>query len=149
MTVLDKSRGVGGRIATRRAPPFQFDHGAQFFKIRTRQFQSFMQPLIDSGVVTPWCGKFAEITEDRISHSVQWGDQNPHYVGVPSNNAIGKYLAKGVDLQQSQCVQSIQLGDGHYLITDKQVYGPYDWIFVTTPIPQAIALVTDKLYLLR
>ena len=46
VTVFEKSRGVGGRIATRRAEPFYFDHGAQFFKARTEDFQSFIKPMI-------------------------------------------------------------------------------------------------------
>ena len=29
VTLYEKSRGVGGRLATRRAEPFSFDHGAQ------------------------------------------------------------------------------------------------------------------------
>ena len=31
VALIDKSRGLGGRMATRRAGTLQFDHGAQFF----------------------------------------------------------------------------------------------------------------------
>ncbi len=30
--VLDKGRGIGGRVATRRVEAMQFDHGAQYGK---------------------------------------------------------------------------------------------------------------------
>ena len=40
-TIFDRSRGVGGRITTRRAPPFQFDHGAPFFKAKSWAFNIY------------------------------------------------------------------------------------------------------------
>ncbi|MFN3164316.1 MAG: FAD-dependent oxidoreductase, partial [Pseudohongiellaceae bacterium] len=42
VTVFEKSRGPGGRMATRRAGDFQFDHGAQFFTARTESFRSLL-----------------------------------------------------------------------------------------------------------
>ena len=39
-TVFEKSRGLGGRMATRRAGSLQFDHGAQYFTARGVRFQS-------------------------------------------------------------------------------------------------------------
>nr|MDJ0929273.1 NAD(P)-binding protein [Gammaproteobacteria bacterium] len=35
VTVFDKSPRVSGRMATRRAPPYEFDHGTQFFTARS------------------------------------------------------------------------------------------------------------------
>lgn len=35
VSVLDKGRGVGGRLATRRIGDAVLDHGAQFFTVRT------------------------------------------------------------------------------------------------------------------
>ena len=40
--IFEKSRGVGGRMSTRYADPFQFDHGAQFFMARSQQFKEFV-----------------------------------------------------------------------------------------------------------
>ena len=51
VTVFEKSRGVGGRLATRYAGDYEFDHGAQFFTAKSPQFQAFLKPLIDQGVV--------------------------------------------------------------------------------------------------
>ena len=46
LTVFEKSRGVGGRMATRRAEPYQFNHGTQYFKIENKEFKDYLQPLI-------------------------------------------------------------------------------------------------------
>jgi len=47
VTVVEKSRGVGGRLATRRLGPATFDHGAQFFTAQSPVFTS---------LVTEWLG---------------------------------------------------------------------------------------------
>ncbi|MEM7652453.1 MAG: FAD-dependent oxidoreductase, partial [Pseudomonadota bacterium] len=38
VTLFDKSRGVGGRMATRRSDHGSFDHGAQYFTVRDGRF---------------------------------------------------------------------------------------------------------------
>ena len=45
--IIDKGRGVGGRLATRWSDTPEgvrafYDHGAQFFTVRTPLFQSFV-----------------------------------------------------------------------------------------------------------
>ena len=44
VSVFEKSRGFGGRMATRRHGSYQFDHGAQFFTARSKQFQKLDEP---------------------------------------------------------------------------------------------------------
>ena len=41
--VFEKSRGVSGRMATRNSDPFFFDHGAQYFKIKTDSLMKLMK----------------------------------------------------------------------------------------------------------
>jgi predicted NAD/FAD-dependent oxidoreductase len=42
VVLFEKSRGVGGRMSTRQADPFTFDHGAQFFTVRDKRFSVFI-----------------------------------------------------------------------------------------------------------
>ena len=54
--VLEKSRGVGGRLATRRITTLHgevlVDHGAQYFTCRSLAFQEVLAPLLAQGTVT-------------------------------------------------------------------------------------------------
>ena len=54
ITIFEKSRGVGGRMSTRRAEPYFFNHGAQYFKINNEKFRVFkiffMKILLDHGM---------------------------------------------------------------------------------------------------
>jgi predicted NAD/FAD-dependent oxidoreductase len=61
VTVFEKSRGAGGRMATRYAGEFKFDHGAQFFTARTTAFRDFLEPLLSEGVIADWPARFAEL----------------------------------------------------------------------------------------
>jgi renalase len=54
VTVVEKGRGVGGRMATRRMEGARIDHGAQFFTARDDRLQRLNQRLINEGRVVPW-----------------------------------------------------------------------------------------------
>ena len=43
VTVFERSRGLGGRLATRRQGNFAFDHGAQFVTARSRPFVQYVE----------------------------------------------------------------------------------------------------------
>ncbi|MEO1360052.1 MAG: FAD-dependent oxidoreductase [Pseudomonadota bacterium] len=38
VTVLEKARGPGGRMSTRRAAPYAFDHGLSILQLKRRHF---------------------------------------------------------------------------------------------------------------
>ena len=67
ITIFDKSRGTGGRMATRRAAPYSFDHGTQFFTAKSEAFQAFIAPLINAGVIVRWDARFAQIEINKIT----------------------------------------------------------------------------------
>ena len=54
ITVFEKARGPGGRMSTRRADPYAFDHGAQYFTAETDRFRSLLKPLRETGLIAPW-----------------------------------------------------------------------------------------------
>ena len=72
ITLFEKSRGVSGRLSTRRADPFSFDHGAQYFRIKTPAFRQFMSPLIQDGIVAHWDAHFVEIKEGQLISKQKW-----------------------------------------------------------------------------
>lgn len=148
ITIFEKSRGVGGRIATRYVGPYHFDHGAQFFIAKTAAFRAFLEPLIEAGVLQQWHARFAEFSGSHLLRQVQWGEQKPHYIGVPGNNAIGKYLATGLNVQKHTCVERCT-HDGRWQLFDEHDghLGSFDWVVVTTPAAQAIPLIPADLVL--
>ena len=146
VVVFEKSRGVGGRAATRYAGPFEFDHGAQFFTARTSAFRSFLDSLVSAGVIADWPALFAELQRARIVASRQWSSKHAHYVGVPRMNAVGKKLASGLNIHLNTVVRSLQRNGAQWqLIGDsRQLLGEFDWVIVTAPASQAADLLASS-----
>ena len=130
VVVFDKSRGVGGRMATRYAGPFEFDHGAQFFTARSLAFREFLAPLVEAGVVANWNATFAEVRRGEIATTRAWDEAYPHYVGAPRMNAIGKYLAHELDVRAGQAIESVS----------DPILGDFDWRVIAVPAAQAAIL---------
>ena len=143
VTVFEKSRGFGGRMATRYGGDFEFDHGAQFFTARSRQFQAFLEPLIAEGVVACWHARFAELRRQIVSTTADWDDAFPHYVGAPRMNAIGAYLANGVDVCRNTTVAQLDREAAGWRLVDNngKALGQFDWVICALPAAQAAALV--------
>ncbi len=146
VTVFEKSRGVGGRLATRYAGNFEFDHGAQFFTARTRDFRDFLAPLIEAGHVLHWPARFVEYSGPEITGSRNWDAAYPHYVGVPRMNAIGKTLARGLDIRNGVRVTRVDRVEDRWRLLldtgDNVERTEVDWLLVTAPLSQARTLLS-------
>lgn len=142
ITLFEKSRGVGGRIATRYAGEFEFDHGAQFFTARTREFRAFLQPLIDDHVIANWTARFAEFNRERLTDLRAWGEDYPHFVGTPRMNAIGKYLSQGLEIRTNTRVVDVERENDRWTLADSagNSYEEFDWLVLTAPAPQTAQL---------
>ena len=143
ITVFDKSRGVSGRMATRYADDYCFDHGAQFFTVRSEAFQQFLAPYIDTGVVQPWSARFVEIVKDSITAQRDWLTAHPHYVAVPNMNTLLKAVAAPFSLRLNTHVSRMSQVKGQWQLEDEsgQLLGQYDWVILALPAPQAKLLI--------
>lgn len=143
VTVFEKSRGFGGRMATRYRDDFEFDHGAQFFTARSPVFQDFLQPLIAKGVVVSWHARFAELERSKVAAIRDWDDAYPHYVGAPRMSAIGGYLAEGLDVRQNTTVAQLRRETDGWSLADSDggALGRFDWVVCAMPAAQTAALL--------
>ena len=87
VTVFEKSRGVSGRLATRRIGAYEFDHGAQFMTARSKKFKKFLQTLINEGEITEWQPRVLTLSAGENSYIRPWFE--PHYVGTPAMTTRG------------------------------------------------------------
>jgi predicted NAD/FAD-dependent oxidoreductase len=94
--VLEKGRGLGGRMATRRLGAAVCDHGAQFFTVRGRAFGTLVREAHDAGAVVEWCDGFTRATANG-SGMLPPGDGHPRWRGTPGMTSLPKHLAAGLD----------------------------------------------------
>lgn len=129
VVLLDKGRGPGGRMSTRRLQTSQgvasFDHGAQYFTARDENFRAQVDDWITEGVVAPWPAAAADA-----------------YVGVPAMNAPVKSLAARQLVQWATRVTAIEeCGEGWRLRTDAGNVLDVDLAVIAVPAEQAAALL--------
>lgn len=128
VTVLDKGRGVGGRLASRSIEGARFDHGAQYFSVKTPEFQSFASFLENTNQVQKW------LPNETFEH--------PRYVGLGGMNSIAKLLAQSIDVRTNEKVISIEKTEkGCAVNTEKGNQYDADVLILTMPAPQTLALM--------
>jgi renalase len=147
VTLFEKARGVSGRMSTRWAEPYFFDHGTQFFKAKTNEFKKFIAPMIQQGVIKPWDAHVAQFENKKMINKGQWGKSEPHYVGTPGMNAVAKHIAQDLNVQLGTCVQSISKSNDKWTLYDDQDHplGEYDWLISAIPPEQAAKLLPTTL----
>ncbi len=87
VTVFEKARRVGGRMATRTSPFGGFDHGAQYFTVRDDRFNQALQTVPD--LCKPWSANTVRVLDAR-GRTVAAGlpASEPHWVGTPGMNDL-------------------------------------------------------------
>jgi len=95
--VLDKSRGLGGRIATRRVVTdkrenVRVDHGLRYWLSDSDVLAPLTEELLNAGVLQQWQVSAYELRENDALANVR---MEPVYVARNGMSAIAKYLAKG------------------------------------------------------
>jgi predicted NAD/FAD-dependent oxidoreductase len=137
VTVFEKSRGLGGRLGTRRQGSFAFDHGAQFVTARSRPFLKYLGIAARAGVARDWAPRMME--DDRV-----WDAPIDHWhVGTPGMSAIVRPLSRGIELQTGVGVHELlQSERGWELRTDSgRPNRTFDAVAVAVPAPQALTLL--------
>ena len=131
VVLLDKGRGVGGRMATRRIGEATFDHGAQFFSAKTPDFQRFVEKAAQQNVVGEWWPGIADT-------------QHPRWIGKAGMNTVPKLLSQNLTILNGKLVTQFQAeDDGWHVITDELDIFPASALLITLPAPQALNLL-DK-----
>jgi predicted NAD/FAD-dependent oxidoreductase len=125
--VFDKGRGIGGRLATRRAGALQFDHGAQYVTARAAGFAAVLDALERSGAAARWLD----------------GGSTPRFVGLPGMSGLARALAEGIEVQGAAQVSGIAPdGAGRWRVgLPDGASAVFDRVVITAPAPQAVALL--------
>lgn len=138
--VFEKSRGTGGRLATRRDHGTAFDSGAQYFTARDPRFIGQLQEWQAQGVaqawpVTPWVLDGGGVVSPSPDDAQRW-------VGAPGMSALSSALA-GRDLALCTRCEAVGVqrdGRGAWWLQLGQAVdaGPFDALVVAMPPAQAL-----------
>ena len=112
VTVYEKSRGIGGRLATRRTRGgLDFDHGAPGVSPGVAAFDAFLRDAAAAGDAAPW--------RDWIT-------------GAPGMSALPRSLAEGLDIRFETAVEAVTPLPGGWSVNG----AAYPAVICTAPAPQ-------------
>ena len=128
--LLDKGRGPGGRMSSRRVPTpageASFDHGAQYFTARDPGFQARVVAWAEAGLAAPWPAAGADA-----------------WVGTPAMNTPIKALAAPLDVHWGKTVTALRHDAAGWLIEGDGIDpAPADAAIVAIPAEQAGPLLS-------
>jgi renalase len=141
ITIFEKSRGVGGRLTTRRMYDTCVDRGTCYVSPKGEKFRELFQQLITNNIIEPW----TDITHSLTADGKMLADANiyPRYAAPGGMNQIAKYLARDLDVKFGQRVTAIQPDNNLWKLT---IEGNNEPVFARTvilaiPAPQAVDLL--------
>ncbi len=143
ITVFEKSRGIGGRMATRYSQDYEFDHGAQYFTAKGEAFQKFLDSFIKQGAVKNWQPNLVTLSKEGAKERIS---NHPPYVASPRMNALAKEIAKGLDLVGNTHIAKVIGSAGAWELIDKEGtnQGAFDDVVFAIPSHQAAVLLPDN-----
>ena len=151
VAVVEKSRGAGGRVATRRVQGTRADHGARYLEPQGEAVRGLIEVLVDRQILKLWTDTVWEFRQGELSAS-----RNSCYAAPAGMNAVGKYLARDLEIWFGRRVQAISITDNQMWhlsleVTDGNLDTPQELIakavVVAIPAPQALMFLNSEINL--
>ncbi|MEJ8566079.1 NAD(P)/FAD-dependent oxidoreductase [Elongatibacter sediminis] len=143
ITLVDKARGAGGRMSTRRHDEWRFDHGAQYFTARNPEFKRLVDTWIEARKVYSWTARIAVASRRGIKAAA---DSTERFIPVPGMNALCSDAARQLpDVRFGwKCVEATRDGDFWRLTSEDGHTLRTRALLLTLPPDQAAQLVGFK-----
>jgi renalase len=133
--LLDKGKGIGGRLATRRIQykdqKVVFDYGTQYIHAENKSFENILYDLHQKDITRIW----------KNSSS----DTEKKFIGKKSIRDIAMFLASDLDILNNCKVTQIKHQDDNWILTtNKNENFISDNLILTTPVPQSLKLMDNS-----
>jgi photolyase PhrII len=124
VTLIEKSRGPGGRCATRRIwDKVLVDHGAPYVEFRDARWKRCADSWQQDDVIVPWSANLVY----RHRPTEPWRPMpGNRWVGAGGMNAIGKHLGRDLSCLTQRRVISIEAADHRYRLKFETPEGSSD-----------------------
>jgi len=128
VVVFEKSRGFGGRCATKRWDGHSVDHGAQYFTIRSREFHDALGAACGPSLQT--------LAAPILDGNHKPLPDEPRYYHAGGNSRLARDLAAGLETRLEQRVENPTRAGERWRVGGEL----FDLVLSTAPWPQTLSL---------
>jgi renalase len=138
VVVLEKSRGLGGRAATRRIDDTPVDHGAQFFTARTPEFLAQVRRWQEAGVCFEWARGFHHWAGGTLRPAAP-DDGAPRFACAAGMTSLARAMAGSLIVEKETRVISIeQVADRFEIRADDGSVRVARAVLISSPAAQTL-----------
>jgi renalase len=143
VVVVEKSRGLGGRLATRRLQNSCADHGVRYLENQGELSQQLIKILSDRHILNPWLTTVHQMQNSRLQPVLT----SPRYTASAGITAVAKFLAADLEVWRGQRVVAIAPTDNRWELqlepaADEPIPNLRSRaLVITIPAPQAVVLI--------
>lgn len=135
--VYEKSRGFGGRVATRRRGGLYVDHGAQVLRASSDAARELVEAARAAGHASAWPSGAAAFGGDA-------------WIGTPGMKDILTPLAAGSEIIYSSLVSELKQENERWCVTlDTGASAVFDAVISAIPAPQVLRFMDEREVALR
>jgi renalase len=146
--VFEKSRGYGGRAATRGRHGNRYDHGANYFSPTTDRVERLVTAhLPTDGLLEIGRPIWAFDEDGTLYQPDSVVEDRPKWTYRQGISRLGKLLARQsrAELETQTRIEQLSDEGSHWRLRDKDgaSYAPFDAVVLTPPAPQTAAILAD------
>jgi predicted NAD/FAD-dependent oxidoreductase len=144
--IFEKSRGYGGRMATRYAENdknLKLDHGVPFIISESDDFGKLIEKLSAKNILKEWKGKL--IFRDQNGKQKVDNQDIKRFNAPNGMNSIGKFLGNDLDIRFSERIKRLAIDEKQHnwrLISESGIIEKIDALIISAPAPQAVELLS-------
>ncbi len=138
VVVFDKSRGLGGRLATRRLANTHADHGVCYLQPKGAAFGSLIDELVNKQILRIWTNRIHRLaTNDVLQPPAKFA---PCYAAPLGATSIARYLGQDLEVINNQAITEISPVGNRWQINSADSHWTAEQIVVAVPPAQALAI---------
>jgi renalase len=108
VVVVEKSRGVGGRMATRRLETTCADHGVRYLEAEGKWLPPLIEVLLQRGILQAWTDHVYQLNSAKSELSSESESSRIiRYVAPAGMTAVAKFLATGLEIWLNRRVETM------------------------------------------
>ena len=142
VVLIDKSRGLGGRLATRRLAGTHADHGVCYLQPKGDLFRQWIAELVAAGILRVWTEGIHSLSADGILQPRT--KFAPYYAAPLGATSIAKYLGRDLEIIGDKLITAIDPISHGWRLSSKDPEFDLTAEQVVFATPPAQALVIAK-----